>query len=434
LTLMVFDQVWIKSAIGLSRLGLMNRLATDRKLDRLEAFCTYVVDSQQSLVIEDTFSEFVFSQSVLTQDYGIRSYVGAPLITAAGQCIGSLSILDLTARRFTNREIEFLCVTARWCMGEFERDYLIKKQAIASFPTNSPGPTPPKSDFSRSLADLKLKLLNQLTQELRSPLTAVIGMSSVLKGQVFGTLTQKQKDYIEIIHHSGENLNALVEEILKIGAIEEYPTELALMPVNIEMLIQKCLNSLSAIAKQKRQEIRLSIDPGKRVWLLDKEKVKQAVYYLLISIIEASEPGGEIRIHISHRTQTLNISLWMYHPWIGDGLPHVHLQPPVMSNPDNISHSQPSIELFKESLETEGINGTNWDSNHQALTVASLEEIIHQLTHSSESGQKRPHNLLGLLLGCYLADSHNGKVVLQGTADSGYRYVLILPKSSDLEA
>ena len=452
LTLMVFDQVWIKSAIGLSRLGLMNRLATDRKLDRLEAFCTYVVDSQHPLVIEDTFSESVFSHSVLSQDYAIRSYVGAPLITAAGQCIGSLSILDLTARRFTNRQIEFLCVTARWCMGEFERDYLIKKQAealqesfviprqsypgeeIAPFPTNSLEPTPPKSDFSRSLADLKLKLVNQLTQELRSPLTAVIGMSSVLKGEVFGTLTQKQKDYIQIIHHSGENLNALVEEILKIGSIEDYPTELALMPVNIEMLTQKCLNSLSEIAKQKRQEIRLSIDPGKRVWLLDKEKVKQAIYYLIISIIEASEPGGEIRIHISHLTQTLNISLWMYHPWIGDGLPHVHLQPPVMSDPDNISHSQPSIEFFKESLETEGSHGTNRDGNHQALTVASLEEIIHQLTHSSESGEKRPHNLLGLLLGCYLAESHSGKVVLQGTADSGYRYVLMLPKKSAVKA
>jgi signal transduction histidine kinase len=447
LTLMVFDQVWIKSAIGLSRLGLMNRLATDRKLDRLEAFCTYVVDSQQPLVIEDTLSESFFYYSVLTQDYGIRSYVGAPLITATGQCIGSLSILDLTARCFTNRELEFLCVTARWCMGEFERDYLLKKQAeaiqesfviprqsplveeIAPSPTNSLEPTLKKSDFSRSLADLKLKLLNQLIHELRSPLTAVIGMSSVLKGEVFGTLTQKQKDYIGIIHQSGENLNALVEEILKIGAIEEYPTELALMPVNIEMLTQKCLNSISEIAKQKRQEIRLSIDPGRRVWLLDKEKVKQAIYYLVIGIIEASEPGGEIRIHISHRTQTLNISFWMYHPWIGDGLPHVYLQPAVMSDPDNISPSQPSIEFFKESLETEGRNGTNKDD----LTVASLEEIIHQLTHSSESGEKRPHNLLGLLLGCYLADSHDGKVVLQGTADSGYRYVLMLPKRSTVE-
>ena len=108
LTLMVFDQMWIKSAIGLSRLGLMNRLATDRKLDRQETS---------------------FAASILSQDYGIRRYLGAPLITAGGQCIGSLSILDLTAQRFTNREIEFLCVTARWCMGEFERDSLPKKQS-----------------------------------------------------------------------------------------------------------------------------------------------------------------------------------------------------------------------------------------------------------------------------------------------------------------
>jgi hypothetical protein len=105
-----------------------------------------------------------------------------------------------------------------------------------------------------------------------------------------------------------------------------------------------------------------------------------------------------------------------------------------MSDLDRISHSQPSIELLKESLETEDPNGMSRDSDHQALTVASLEEIIHQLTHSSDSGEKRPHNLLGLLLGCYLADSHNGKVVLQGSADSGYRYVLMLPKRSALEA
>ena len=124
----------------------------------------------------------------------------------------------------------------------------------------------------------------------------------------------------------------------------------------------------------------------------------------------------------------------MYHPWIGDGLPHVHLQPPAMSDQDPISPSQPSIELLKKSLETEDSHRTSRDSDHQALTVASLEEIIHQLTHSSDSGEKRPHNLLGLLLGCYLADSHNGKVVLQGTADSGYRYVLMLPKRSAIEA
>jgi signal transduction histidine kinase len=282
-------------------------------------------------------------------------------------------------------------------------------------------------DFSRSLAHIKLKLLNQLTQQLRPPLTAIIGMSSVLKGEVFGKLTQKQKDYIEIVHNSGKNLNALVEELLKVGTIEEFPRELALMPVNIEMLAQKCLNSLSEIAKQKRQEIRLSLDPGKRVWLLDKDRVKQALYYLVISIIEGSEPGGEIRIHISHRTQSLNISLWIYHPWIVDGLPQVYLQPPLMLDAEHLAHRQSFIELLQQSPEADPTTKINSHNKDQTLTVASLEAIIYQLTHSSDQPENNPHNLLGLLLGCYLAESHGGKVVLQGTPDSGYRYVLMLP-------
>ncbi len=455
LTLTVFDKVWIKSAVGLSRLGLMNQLATDRKIDRQDAFCTYVVDSQQPLSIENTLAENAFAYNVLTQDYGIRSYLGAPLMTAAGQCIGSLSLMDLIPRHFTDREIEFVCVTARWCMGEFERDYLLKKQLEVTqetsllktkiTPDSAISTTPKiketalnsilkKTDFRRSLAHLKLTLLNQLTQELRSPLTSVIGMSSVLKSGIFGKLTQKQQDYLGIIHSSGEHLNALVDEILKVGTIEDYSAELDLVPVNIEMLAQRSFNNLSGIAKQKRQEIRLSIDPGNRIWLLDKIKVKQALYYLVVSVIETSEPGGEVRVHICDHHQTLNISFWMYHPWIGNGLPHVHLQPPFLINQDKAHVFQRSLNLLQDTPKNEVMNGiNNFQSKEkfvddQILTVASLEAIIHQLDYSSEQAEGSPNKLLGLLLGCYLAESHNGKVVLQGSSESGYRYVFMLPK------
>ncbi len=444
LTLMVFDQVWIKSAIGLSRLGLMNRLASERKLARQEAFCTYVVDSQQCLNIEDTWRETVFAESSLTQDYGIRSYLGVPLITAAGQCIGSLSLMDLSTRHFTLRELEFLSITARWCMGEFERNYWFRRQteitqeahllerklssAIAPL-TEHPEVTP-KSDFMRSLDHIKLKLLNQLTQEIRTPLTAVIGMSSVLKGGVFGKLNDKQREYLEIIHRSGEYMNVLVEEVLKIGALEETSSQLELTPINVEMLAQKALNSLSEIAKQKRQEIRLSIEPGKRVWLLDKTKVHQALYYLVISIIDASEPGGEIRVHISRRFQSLHIALWMYHPWVGDGLPHIHWQPPLTIESDN-SVDQSTLSFLGDQGQTQDFRvlaELHPPVKEQALTVVSLEAILLQLTDAPNQGQDKPQKLLGLLLGCYLAESHGGKVVIQGSPEAGYRYVLILPQ------
>ncbi|MEB3311234.1 MAG: GAF domain-containing sensor histidine kinase [Snowella sp.] len=444
LTLMVFDQVWIKSAVGLSRLGLMNRLASERKISRPEAFCTYVVDSQQSLNIEDTWRETVFAESSLAQDYGIRSYLGVPLITAAGQCIGSLGLMDLNPRHFSLRELEFLSITARWCMGEFERNYWFKRQteitqeahllerklSSAIAPLTDKQGNSPKSDFMRSLDHIKLKLINQLTQEIRTPLTAVIGMSSVLKGGVFGKLNDKQREYLEIIHRSGEYMNVLVEEVLKIGALEETSSQLELTPINVEMLAQKALNSLSEIAKQKRQEIRLSAEPGKRVWLLDKTKVHQALYYLVISIIDASEPDGEIRVHISHRSQNLHIALWMYHPWIGDGLPHIHWQPPLTLEAEN-SFDQSCLSFSQHYDQTQDLKILT-EQHHpvkeKALTVVSLEAILLQLTNGPNSGQEKPQKLLGLLLGCYLAESHGGKVVIQGSPESGYRYVLILPQ------
>jgi len=447
LTILVYDQLWLKSALGLSRLGLRNPLAAERKINRQDGFCTYVVDSQQSLTIFDTYQNKAFAQSLLTQHYGIRAYLGTPLLTSDGHCIGSLAVMDLVPHDFSCRDLEFLTMTNRWCMSEFERDLLQKNQTtismIASPFSENNTTQPPLSDretaiaypqerlpesppsplaitpnpLSYSLESIKLKLLHQLVQELQTPLTAVIGMSSVLRGEVFGKLSPKQKEYLGIIHNSGENIHYLVKEILNLGSIDEQAKMLELMPVNIEMLAQKVINSLSEVAKQKRQDIRLSIEPGKRVWLLDKDKFRQAIYYVISSVIEASEPGGEIRIHISRRSQTINFAIWMYHPWVGDGLPHVHLQPPLLIP----GGSKPVTgDDLQESL--------NITSKEQLLTVPLLESLIQNANDDGQPILKQPQKLLGLLLGCYLIEFHGGKIIVQGSSDAGYRYVMMLPK------
>ncbi|MGH2414971.1 MAG: GAF domain-containing sensor histidine kinase, partial [Microcystaceae cyanobacterium] len=320
LGLMVQEQLWLKSAVGLSRLGLMNQLASSRQISRQDAFSTYVVDSQQNLIINDTTADSIFARSLLVQHYSIRAYLGTPLITAEGQCIGALAVMDLVPRQFTLRDIEFLALSARWCLREFEREHLLKTQPHqinewlllnqsqesreSNSPSNDKNPSTAAANFSTSTNAIKLKLLRQLTQELRTPLTAVIGMASVLIGEVFGSLSNKQKEYLEIIHTSGQEMSSLVDEILKLGVANETVTKLQLTPVNIEMLCQQALNSLCQIAKQKRQELRLSVEPGKRIWLLDKEKARQALYFLVISAIESSEPSSEVRIHVSHRSKT----------------------------------------------------------------------------------------------------------------------------------
>lgn len=433
LGVMIYENLCLKSAIGLSHLGLMNQIASTRKISRTEAFCTYVVDSHQVFLIEDTYHHNVFARSSLTQHYNIRSYLGTPLLTSDGQCIGTLAVMDLIPRQFTNKDLEFLTLTARWCIREFERDYLAKnsqqnhsewlslkssKETIDY--SDSPENLAAKPDNSHSISELKLRLLKGFTQELRTPLTAIIGMSSILRSEVFGQLSGKQKKYLKIIHDSGHQMTSLVDEILKLGVTEAKTSKLDLTPVNIELICQQILNDLSDMAKQKRQELRLSVEPGKGIWLLDKEKIKQALYYLVISVLESSESGGEVRVHISRRNNTLNIAIWVSHPWLGDGLPQVSFHHSPMNN--NLTPEKNGIS----SVAT--LNKLESFPEQHLMSTNSIEANLIRFKELGLNNSEEPQALLSLLLGCYLAETHGGKVTIQGSSESGYRYVLMLPK------
>ena len=441
LALAVKKELWFKSAFGLSSVGLMNQLASYRRIPLEESFSAYVIDSEQPLAIENTFSNKAFTLSSLTQHYGIRSYLGVPLISSDGVCIGTLEVMDLESRQFSAKDIDFLALTARWCLREFERDHALKHHnqqaatdSVISFPTpsyQSPEWSNPTtnldknqtktSDNKNSTNLIKVKLLAQLTQELRTPLTSVIGMASVLRREVYGPLTTKQREYLEIIHDSGQNLISLVDEIVNLGVLGEQDTKIKISSVDTEMLCQQVINNLIDIAKQHQQTLRLSVEPGNRIWSLDKDKIKQALYYLIISVLEMSESGGDVRIHVSRRHQALNIAVWLYHPWLGDGLPQVEFCSQSVTRALEIAESQ-----VQDSM---GFGGSDVLLSNRALTSSALMEVINGEDNSeAKPTDKVSRDVLGLLFCCHLTELHRGKVIVQGSSESGYRYILQLPK------
>jgi signal transduction histidine kinase len=434
------ERHWFKSAVGLSRLGLMNHLAQSRQLPRRESFCTQVVESLQIFVINDThkLTDPVLGSSKLVQDYGIRAYLGAPLFDAEGHCLGALSVMDLVPRNFTTRDIEFLQIIARWSMSEFERNRLLQRKLELSTPifslnnerTTEIKVTAPTNDSdSVSTKQLKLELLGQLTQELRTPLTSVLGMASVLGREIYGPLTTKQREYLEIIQHSGRYLLSLVNEITELGAMDDNSTVLNLAPVDIEMLCQQAINTLEEVASRREQDIRLSIEPGRnRIWPLDKDKVRQILYHLVFSVIQLSATGSIVRIHVSYKEDTLNITIWVSHPWLGDGITEVdpyfrlnslsllELTGEVANyNNQPERHEQPEISPI-------AVDNSKKLSDSDSNLFPTSSGINLAKSHGSLSRES-----LGLLLSCQLAELHHGNILIQGSPESRYRYVLSLP-------
>lgn len=487
------DNLWLRAAVGLSKLGLMNRLAKTRRLSREESFCTHVVDSQQVFVVQDTLHHPALSPTPLAQQYGIRAYMAAPLLVSSGHCLGTLAVLDLEPREFSDRDVQTLELIARWCVSEFERDAALKYSApgiepkglggfgLSTYPsgasdssslgssptftraltaqaydsglaessvssttvssngvghrlgTGGPNSTPgATSSFQGQTAGsldlphnpLRLQLVGQLTQQLRAPLTAVLGMAGMLSREIYGPLTEKQREYLDVIHRSGQTLLSLIQEIMDLAALEEDQTGLNLTPVDVELLSQQIIHNLSSTAKQRNLDLRFSVEPGQRTWHLDKDKVRQMLYHLLFSIIQSANTDSVLRLHVSRKVMHLQFSLWISHPWLGDGLAPAEIQgADLLAVAEDMGgaialEEEGGVGLLsrrklssEESLDLGLANPMNTKSLSELLESASVE---------------RPENLR-LLLSRHLAELQGGQLFVQSSLEAGYRYIALLP-------
>jgi hypothetical protein len=425
------DRQWFKSAIGLSRIGLMNDLAASRQLPRQESFCTHVVENHQVLIINDTANHPTFAESLLVRRYGIRAYLGVPLLTSSGFCLGTLAVMELTPRTFTSKEVGSLELIARWSMSEYERNLLLLSQKGERSPekldsTGTLTPTLPSQRKGSKIPSVKTSLIAQMTQELRTPLTSIMGMTSVLTREIYGPLTEKQKEYLNIVHNSGQYLLSLVNEILELGTLNDISHDLNLSPVDIEMLCQQAFATLEQAAKRREQTIQLSVEPGPRIWLLDKDKVRQMIYHLVFSVIQSSSTDSIIRIHISRKQNCLNLTIWTSHPWLGDGLPQAELHSHQLLMPSATA----GADLNRIKGDRQNNLTVNEAIEHSYKSKDSA--LSNSLMNVDQPKSPTSRQSLGLVLSRQLAEMHNGSIAIQGSSESGYRYVISIPQTLDV--
>ncbi len=423
LSIMDTDVQSFKSVVGLSSLGLMNQLAAARSLPREESFCIHVVDSGKTFALADTTAHPAFSRSLLVQHYGIHSYLGVPLITTEGCCIGTLAVMDLLPHQFTQQEIAFLELSARWSISEFEKQYLLQSQHQGRLPVfHSADQSAVVSEASEhSLLDqinkVRFELIVQLTHDLRNPLTSVTGMASMLSREIYGPLSEKQQEYARIVLSSSQQLLTMVDEIVEIGDLQEDGYQLSVVATDVEMVGHQAIAALQKTAMQQDLKIKLTVEPGSRIWNLDKQLTKQLIYHLVFSLIKMSTAGSTIRLHLSRREGSakvaLMIALWVSNPWLGEDLPQAV-----------IAWSQRQPADGSASQEDDFPN-TILDPLVPANLKTDSAEIFEALSVAKKVDASRQE--LGLLLSKYLTEMHGGEAAVQGSGASGYRYVITLP-------
>ncbi|WP_439860778.1 response regulator [Pseudomonas sp. MBLB4136] len=145
--------------------------------------------------------------------------------------------------------------------------------------------------LAASSAELKAKaeFLAKISHEIRTPMNGVLGMTELLLGT---PLSAKQRDYVQTIHSSGNELLTLINEILDISKLETGQIELDDVQFDLNALIEDCLDIFRAKAEQQKVELISFMQPQvPRVISGDPTRLRQTLLSLLDNAFKQTAEG-----------------------------------------------------------------------------------------------------------------------------------------------
>jgi signal transduction histidine kinase/CheY-like chemotaxis protein len=160
---------------------------------------------------------------------------------------------------------------------------------------------------------LKDEFLACVSHEFKSPLTAVIGLSSLLREQKIGELNPRQSKYADLIYRSGRQLMALVNDLLDLTRLETGQLQLTFTRVKIDRLCQRVYDIIVDKYPQRLDlpgSYRLDIESGLDYVLADEARLQQMLVHLLDNAVKFTIDGGNLGIKVNRWENWLAFTVW----------------------------------------------------------------------------------------------------------------------------
>lgn len=149
--------------------------------------------------------------------------------------------------------------------------------------------------FVQAQTEARSKFLAMVSHELRTPMTGVLGMAELLKTTGLNT---EQNRILQTMENSGQAVLEVIDDVLDHARIEAGRMALELAPLDLDTLIEECLDLFKARIYKQQLTLLCSIDPAVPTEIVgDNQRLRQVLINLLSNAVKFTSRGGiEVRV------------------------------------------------------------------------------------------------------------------------------------------
>ena len=156
---------------------------------------------------------------------------------------------------------------------------------------------------------LKTNFLSNVSYELRTPLTNIIGFAEGLSLGIAGEMQSKQHEYLHHIQSSSNDLLSIIDAILDLTTIDAGAMELRMSEIDVPSLLQDIAHEAETRINRRDLTLNVELAEDATTFVGDDKRVRQILSNLLSNAIGFSAKGATVRM--GARRDGGDILLWV---------------------------------------------------------------------------------------------------------------------------
>ncbi len=153
------------------------------------------------------------------------------------------------------------------------------------------------------------QLISNISHDIRTPLTSLLGFVEVLQGNQDISL-QEQKEYLDIIHSKGQSLYKLIQEFFELSKLESEDAEIKLEKLDLIDIVKEVIASFyqDFVINGVTPEIQL---PEDKIYVRgNRAGIERILQNLLSNALKYGSSGGVIGILIREDADRKWVDIW----------------------------------------------------------------------------------------------------------------------------